>query len=244
MDGSSSSFSYNEDPSPEQLKALGILSTNCKSCHMDQSLGGISQVLNVDHLVATSLIVPGNPEGSPLFTAINENRMPPSGALTDIEKGDLRAWILRLANVQNVPGPAGDLTFTFQMSTDVSLFKTRLAKIEAIVGRGSASLNTLNTQRIFLGDYDYSRAILPKFSWEANDMKAWMEAVDPICVELRSRYAWPSQSNQLLMATIGRSPTSLDQAIVQDINALSLPAQEKFDIYCVTLLTSKEFTSK
>lgn len=244
-EGTSSSFSYNLNPSPEQLKALGILSTNCKSCHMDQSLGGVSQILDVDHLVSSQLVVPGNPDASPIFTAINENRMPRSGPLTDIEKSDIRAWILKLANI-NDPNGGGtsDLTFGFKMSTDVLLYRTRFSKLQSLVGAGSASLSRLVEQKMFLGDYDYSQAILPKFSWEATDIKAWMEAVDPNCVQLRTRYAWPTQMNNFLMETTGRSPTSLDQTTIQEINALNIPGQEKFDIFCVTVLTSKEFTAK
>lgn len=244
---SQNTFSFNENPSPEQLRALGILSANCKSCHVDQSLGGISQILDVDHLVARNLIVPGNPDTSQIFSSINANRMPPTGPLTEVEKGYIREWILKLGNAQDSSsnsGPPADLTFDFKVSTDPLLFRTRFAKLESIVGRGSTSLNTLNQQRIFLGDYDFSRAIMPKSSWEATDIKAWMEAVDPICVQLRSQYAWPTQVSQFLQATAGRSPTALDQSIVQEINALSLPAQEKFDIFCVTVLTSKEFTAK
>lgn len=243
--GNNSSFSYNENPSPEQLKALGILSVNCKSCHMDQSLGGISRILDVDHLVATNLVVPGNPEASQIYTAINENRMPRSGPLTDIEKSDIRAWILKLANVRDPSGGgSSDLTFDFKTSTDVLLYRTRFAKLQSLVGAGSSALSRLIDQRVFLGDYNYSQAILPKVSWEATDMKAWMEAVDPVCVQLRERYAWPTQMNSFLMDTTGRSPSSLDQSIIQDINVLSLPNSEKFDIFCVTVLTSKEFTAK
>jgi hypothetical protein len=41
-----------------QNKALGVLTTHCQTCHIQQSLGGVSNIATVSHLLSTRLIVP------------------------------------------------------------------------------------------------------------------------------------------------------------------------------------------
>ena len=99
----------------EQQKSLLILSQNCKACHQDQSLGGVSNILDIDKLVASGLIIPGKPDTSKLMIAINNNSMPPSGALSATDKNILQNWILLLGN-QSALNPAPvDLTFNINI---------------------------------------------------------------------------------------------------------------------------------
>lgn len=238
-------FSYNDNPIPEQLKAIEILRTYCNACHVEQNLGNVTNVLDVDHLIRSNLIVVGQPDSSPLFQSVNNNRMPPSGPLTEQDKSDLRVWILALGNVQDPNVPPTDLSFQFKAAVQPLPYRIRLGKIHHVLGSTtSPALTTLNEQRRFLGDYDYSQSVLPKVSWEATDMKAWMEATGPVCAELRARYPWPSGVAAFTSRALGRSPSSLDQQIINEISARSFTDGEKFEIYCLMTLTSKEFTAK
>src|SRR5262249_4036218 len=58
-------------PDPAEQKALQILATNCSSCHGSATgIGGVSDILDVQHLIASGLIVLGHPESSPLVAAV------------------------------------------------------------------------------------------------------------------------------------------------------------------------------
>jgi len=236
--------SYDLNVTPEQTKALEILRTNCKSCHVDQALGGITNLLSVDHMVRANLIVVGKPDESRILIAINANRMPPSGPLSAEDKNALRTWILQLGN-QTGPVVPVDLVFDIKIPLEPIAFRARLGKLSNLVQSTTApSLDKVKADRTFLGDYDFSRAILPKVSWEATDMKAWLEAVDPVCSSLRARFPWPSGAANFLMSAVGRAPAALDNAIVQEISAMAAPDVEKFDVYCMSVLTSMEYTAK
>jgi mono/diheme cytochrome c family protein len=85
-------------------RALQIIETNCASCHT--STGGPRNIFNltdVGHLVQTGLVVPGNPDGSPLLQSIEANRMPKSIPLGGADKLLLRQWILAGANPPSGP---------------------------------------------------------------------------------------------------------------------------------------------
>lgn len=239
--------SYDLLNTPEQTKALEILRSNCKTCHVDSALGGVTNILSVDHLVNAKLIVVGKPDDSKLFVAVNNNRMPQGGSLSAADKDALRVWILQLGNQAANTTPI-DLKFDVKVPVEPISFRARLGKLSVLAqSPDDASLAKLKSDRLFLGDYDFANAILPKVSWEATDMKAWIEAVDPVCSSgaMRARYPWPSGASAFLQATIGRGPDALDNAIIQEISAsAAIPAGEKFDVFCMSVISSKEYTAK
>src|ERR1700692_33952 len=66
-----------------EASALAILQTNCASCHTATSVPTNVYVLNdVNHMVATGLIVPGSPSQSEIYTMVSSGIMPPTGALS------------------------------------------------------------------------------------------------------------------------------------------------------------------
>src|ERR1051326_5525366 len=88
--------------SPEffESKIRPVLIKNCYSCHTTSQMSG----LRVDSQEAITkggkrgpAIVPGNPAGSLLLTAIQQTdqglKMPMGGKLTDAEVRDFAAWI-------------------------------------------------------------------------------------------------------------------------------------------------------
>src|SRR5262249_48471733 len=83
-----------------EAKIRPVLIKNCYSCHTTSQMSG----LRVDSLDAITkggkrgaAIVPGNPAGSLLLTAIRQTdqglKMPMGGKLTDDEINDFAAWI-------------------------------------------------------------------------------------------------------------------------------------------------------
>ncbi len=230
----------------EQQKALVILSQNCKACHQEQSLGGISKILDVEHLKSSGLIKVGSPAESAILIAIEEKRMPPGQVVSGADQITLRNWILMLGN-QAAVNTNIDMTFNLTVSIDPLPFKTRFQKVGYVMGStASPTLNKLNETRTFLGDYDFAKAIMPKFSWEPNDMKAWLEGLEPVCgsIAFRTRYPYPDGINSFYQNTLGRMPNAVDLTVLTEITNLNVAATEKSDLLCFTVMTSMEFISK
>jgi hypothetical protein len=72
---------------------LGILTRDCGPCHAgSERAGGVGAIDDVDSLVSSGLIVPGNAAQSPLFDSIRSGRMPPAGMLSRPSVGE--QWLL------------------------------------------------------------------------------------------------------------------------------------------------------
>ena len=84
--------------------ALSVINQNCVSCH-GQSSGpqGIFNLLNLSHLVSSGLVVPGNPDQSPLYTAIKTGSMPLRGRLSENDQNLIRDWIAASNEVSTKP---------------------------------------------------------------------------------------------------------------------------------------------
>lgn len=77
-----------------QTQSLKILQTHCASCHDQVASGGISGILNVDHLIASGLIIPGESNRGRLITAIAIGKMPPApGSVPVQDIITLRNWV-------------------------------------------------------------------------------------------------------------------------------------------------------
>ena len=74
--------------------ALEVLTRRCGGCHAgSESDGGIGAIDDLDALVSSGLVVPGNAAASPLLESIRSGRMPPAGrTLTPVDVGEL--WLL------------------------------------------------------------------------------------------------------------------------------------------------------
>ncbi len=229
-----------------QTKALGILRTNCQTCHINQSLGGISNIANATHLLSTGLIIPGN-INSPLMRSINDNSMPPSGPLTEADKIDLRNWILALAGQGPIQEQI-DLSFNFNVSFDPLIFPNRLNKLNYVIGSNpGTSLNALISNRFLLGDYNFSTNVIPNYSWGATEMLNWSENLQSFCSSpnFLNQFAWITAAEVLMERAYGRMPDSQDMSIFNEINTINnINDQERIQILCLTLLTSMEFITK
>lgn len=89
-----------------EAQAITLLQNKCYACHGTTASGGISQINNPDFLISAGQIIPGNPDGSPIFSAALAGRMPiGSSALNPTELSLLRQWITAGAKK-----PAGSTT--------------------------------------------------------------------------------------------------------------------------------------
>jgi serine/threonine-protein kinase len=88
--------------SPAEAQALGVLEANCGSCHGVAGAGGISYIADKDALIANGKIVKGDPESSPIYNMMSQQRMPPASVTQRPTTGDIeivRQWIKGLADV-------------------------------------------------------------------------------------------------------------------------------------------------
>jgi uncharacterized membrane protein len=88
------------------VSALNILKTNCTSCHGDSSgPAGVYGLGDVTHMVATGLIVAGNPARSKIYEAISGGTMPQSGRLSAADQSTIQQWISLAAAPTPAPTP-------------------------------------------------------------------------------------------------------------------------------------------
>ncbi len=98
-----------------QNQSLAILSAKCASCHGSGTSGGVSQILNVTHLIEVQLVVPGNPTQGRLIGSIADGSMPVGTVISSTELTTLRNWISSMrwvgtpppSNPPSSPLPAG-----------------------------------------------------------------------------------------------------------------------------------------
>lgn len=70
-----------------------MLTRDCGPCHAgNERAGGIGSIDDVDSLVSSGWIVPGNAAQSPLFDSVRSGRMPPAGMLSRPSVGE--RWLL------------------------------------------------------------------------------------------------------------------------------------------------------
>jgi hypothetical protein len=66
-----------EANNPLEQETLEILRVNCGSCHIEADLGDFSFADDIDVMIETGLIVPGNRDDSRLYTRMADQSMPP-----------------------------------------------------------------------------------------------------------------------------------------------------------------------
>lgn len=93
-------------PADPQLQetAFKILATNCATCHGEGSgSANVHSLNNLKHMVASGLIVPGQPTKSPLYLEIQSGAMPPNGALPRADQDVIFDFISKVASSTPVP---------------------------------------------------------------------------------------------------------------------------------------------
>lgn len=73
--------------------AAPILEKNCTGCHHEAGTGNHLDLTSREFVISHKLIVPGQPESSPLYTSMKSGSMPPGGKLSAGELGVIESWI-------------------------------------------------------------------------------------------------------------------------------------------------------
>lgn len=82
-------------------QALTIFTNNCASCHGGANgPGGVSNITNLADLVSSGLVIPGNPNGSEIYTAIAGGQMPLGSTLSVSQIATISSWITAGASAQ------------------------------------------------------------------------------------------------------------------------------------------------
>lgn len=110
---------YNDMSLAAAAPGLAVLKANCVSCHSATSdLGGVGDILDLNQLVYKRLLIPGEPDLSPIVSSIQEAAMPPGQPMSTADLDTLKEWVTTLNQDQltggTVPGGAAALTPTFQ----------------------------------------------------------------------------------------------------------------------------------
>ncbi len=210
-------------------------------------LGGLTNIIDTNHLISTGFIIPGD-TSSRLLSSIESGRMPPSGAMSAIDQKIISDWIIILGggNADGSSPVSVDLEMDITPSLDPLFFQVRLGKVASSlnVPESHTSLNTLQTNRFMLGDYNFAQAIAPNSNWESSDMVRWLENLQPACVGTRPTTPWPEGGTNLMTRTYGRTISSADSMILNEIDNLNITSNEKYEILCLVLLSSLEFVTK
>ena len=95
-------------------QAMTIINANCVSCHTSASGPlGVYGLTDINHLVSSGLVIPGQPTQSSLYNAIAAGRMPPAGRLSSADEILIQDWILGGSG----PAPGGTTTTTLPLPT-------------------------------------------------------------------------------------------------------------------------------
>lgn len=113
--------STSKEPTTLQLlqsKSVVVLEEQCSACHTGDEaysntvLGSdpIIDISNVNYLLQMRLVVPGEPELSPLFQKIKTGDMPPGKPLSVEEVDTIKEWIVHLSDDPNSNSGGGLVT--------------------------------------------------------------------------------------------------------------------------------------
>ncbi len=95
-----------------QAKSLNLIQQKCAACHSGtaayvNAVAGhdpITEIANVDYLLSARLVIPGEPDISPLFQMVQNADMPPGQPLSVSEVNLLKDWIADFNKQENTGG--------------------------------------------------------------------------------------------------------------------------------------------
>lgn len=97
-----------------EKQSIAILQSKCASCHGTSAIGGVTGITDVQHLISSGLITPGNPAAGRLIGSIEDGSMPTPGlpAVTPTELTTIKSWVASIRIVGPTPGPGPNPTPT------------------------------------------------------------------------------------------------------------------------------------
>lgn len=93
-----------------KTQALKAIQVNCAGCHQSNAEGGITQIMDTDHIVSTGLVTMGNPALGRLTGSILGKTMPAAGSRLTVSAADQQAIQAWISSMKLVPlDPAASL---------------------------------------------------------------------------------------------------------------------------------------
>lgn len=93
---SSSQSSLSSSSLALESAAMSVIKNKCVACHNATSPGGgIDYITDINALKYYRLVLPGEPQISPLYQAISQGIMPPSSPLAQAQTQAIYDWILK-----------------------------------------------------------------------------------------------------------------------------------------------------
>ena len=246
--GGLGSLNSSEQLAAVELAAKTVLANQCTSCHGAVGLGGLSNIMDTNLLISGGFLIPGNPTDSKLYQVLQAERMPPSGPMAAQNQKIISDWITLLGggSLDGQDPVQVYLEFNMTPSIEPLLFQVRLGKVANTlnVAESNSALGSLRNNRLLLGDYDFANSVSPRTTWESSDMGRWLENIQPACSGTRPTNPWPSAANTLFTRAYGRAMSADDTVIMNDIDRMNIPGDEKYEILCMVLLSSMEFVAR
>lgn len=126
--------------------SLTIIDQNCVQCHGQAPVGvgnTFSDILDVQHLIDSQMIVPGQPDISPMITSIENQSMPVGYSLTTEEITTLKDWVRSLPSIIT-PVVAANCTLTSD-KTNITLGESIILTMTT---SGTIDSATINSQSV------------------------------------------------------------------------------------------------
>lgn len=131
-------------------------------------------------------------------------------------------------------------------------FHVRLKKLETVVGLPSTDpiFSELLNARYSLGDHNYGSNIGADLTWNATKISLWMKSVQPICASeaMAQRYpdlyGQPDDLDALWMSAYSRPIEADERADIEAIDISNLNEAQRYEAYCLTVLSSAEFVGQ
>lgn len=123
-------------------------------------------------------------------------------------------------------------------------YPMRMSKLRHVVRSDNGEFyRSIEERKTELGAYDHSRGIGQELTWLETRMELWTKALQPICSSshMFGQYSWRDGLAQFVQNAYGRDLSDADQAIISRIDGLNATPQAKFELYCLSVLSSLEF---
>lgn len=139
-------------------------------------------------------------------------------------------------------------TFVLQKnSLRVVSFEAKREKLNYIFsGLSTSDASAIESKKIELGAYDFSKGISPDLSWNKEKAEIWLGLLSPICQsgKFQSMYPFPSKADAFIEKAYGRSLNSDDIELKSIITSSLSNNTDRGTVLCLSVLASTEFLTQ
>ena len=149
---------------------------------------------------------------------------------------------------QPTPAEEFEPAFTTQDTQPQLLpFWVRMERVAAVVERplDDPMFEELKANRLGLGDYDYASGVKPDRMWSPARMTLWAKSLRPVCASEAMHALYPDLATEpdqvvaLASAAWGR-PVTMEELSFEAPSLASLPQANRYEVLCLSVLSSAE----